>query len=453
MDIPLHYFDEYVGDRLYAALDNPFARYASSASASADKCTLDPSSVSGALSSIASCLATVPSLSSLGRDSIVRQSISLYAITYVGIFLLYFSVATLSYYLIFDHRMKLHPRYLKDQVRKEILFSLDAFPVLDLLTLPWFVGDVRGWSMLYDTVAEGPFGDRGGVLPWVYMAASAAFFLWFTDFAIYWVHRWLHLPFLYKRLHKPHHKWIIPTPFASHAFHPVDGYLQSVPYHMACYMFPIHKYMFIGLFSFVNFWSIFIHDSDMLCGHPLEHYINGPAHHTLHHIYFTCNYGQYFTWADKYFASFRVPAKGDDPLLAVLAQIEKKKVLDAVAAAEKRDGLELRNDAGDKITERDVVTELVEVVPTLTTTTSSRGGDDEGAAATAEEAPRMERSQSASDSGIGSEPDSAGEEDKSTTAATAGTASKGRKSSSTIKAASVTAPPRPPRREGLRARK
>lgn len=157
------------------------------------------------------------------------------------------------------------------------------------------------------------------------MAFSAAFFLWFTDFCIYWVHRWLHIPFLYKRLHKPHHKWIIPTPFASHAFHPVDGYLQSVPYHMACYMFPIHKYMFIGLFSFVNLWSIFIHDSDMLCDHPLEHYINGPAHHTLHHLYFTCNYGQYFTWADKAFSSFRVPAKGDDPLVAVLAGLDQKK--------------------------------------------------------------------------------------------------------------------------------
>ena len=142
----------------------------------------------------------------------------------------------------------------------------------------------------------------------------------------------------------------VPTPFASHAFHPVDGYLQSVPYHMACYMFPIHKYMFIGLFSFVNLWSIFvslllararlsfllvctkssrcrsqIHDSDMLCDHPLEHYINGPAHHTLHHLYFTCNYGQYFTWADKAFSSFRVPAKGDDPLVAVLAGLDQKK--------------------------------------------------------------------------------------------------------------------------------
>ena len=63
----------------------------------------------------------------------------------------------------------------------------------------------------------------------------------------------------------------------------------------------------------------------MLCDHPLEHYINGPAHHTLHHLYFTCNYGQYFTWADKAFSSFRVPAKGDDPLVAVLAGLDQKK--------------------------------------------------------------------------------------------------------------------------------
>jgi len=205
MDIALHYFDEYVGDRLYSVLDNPFSKYAPTA---ASKLSLDTSSPSALLSSAASYLGTLPSLSSLDRDSVVRQLISLFTLTYVGIFVLYFSVATFSYYYIFDHRMKLHPRYLKDQVRKEIYFSLEAFPGLILLTLPWFLGDVRGYSQLYDTIEEGPFGERGGVLPWVYMAGSAAFFLWFTDFAIYWVHRWLHIPFLYKRLHKPHHKWI-----------------------------------------------------------------------------------------------------------------------------------------------------------------------------------------------------------------------------------------------------
>ena len=59
----------------------------------------------------------------------------------------------------------------------------------------------------------------------------------------------------------------------------------------------------------------------MIVDHPLENVINGPAHHTLHHLYFTCNYGQYFTWADKYWDSYRQPAKGDDPLLAVIGML------------------------------------------------------------------------------------------------------------------------------------
>ncbi|KAM0752480.1 hypothetical protein T439DRAFT_287259 [Meredithblackwellia eburnea MCA 4105] len=348
MDIVLHYFDEYAGDAIYSHLDNPFAKPSNLlfASIASNVTTSPPPPV---VSRVTSLLASLPSLSSLPRDSIIRQCLSLYVLVYIGIVLLYFSIATFSYYFIFDHRMEQHPRFLQNQVKKEIMFSLEAFPMLDLLTLPWFLGDVRGHSMLYDSIAEGPFGAKGGWLPYAYLAVSALAFLIFTDYAIYWIHRWLHIPFFYKRLHKPHHKWIVPTPFASHAFHPVDGYLQSVPYHMCCYMFPIHKYMFVGLFTFVNIWSIFIHDSDMLSDSPLIHYINGPAHHTLHHIYFNCNYGQYFTWGDKLGGSFRAPAVEDDPLIAVLEVIAKKK---AAAAEGSEKGIDYRN--GEK--EEDIVT-------------------------------------------------------------------------------------------------
>ncbi len=34
---------------------------------------------------------------------------------------------------------------------------------------------------------------------------------------------------LYASIHKPHHLWKLPTPFASHAFHPCDGVAQSMP--------------------------------------------------------------------------------------------------------------------------------------------------------------------------------------------------------------------------------
>ena len=54
----------------------------------------------------------------------------------------------------------------------------------------------------------------------------------------------------------------VPTPFASHAFHPVDGFAQSFPYHLYPFLFPLHKGLYLGLFVFVNFWSVAIHDAD-----------------------------------------------------------------------------------------------------------------------------------------------------------------------------------------------
>lgn len=255
-------------------------------------------------------------LSALPRDNFYRQCISLYAITYVGILLLYFSFATASYYLFFNKEMMKHPRFLKNQVRLEINASLSAFAPLDLLTLPWFVAEVRGHSKIYDTIDAHPWG-------WKYAALSIPFFLVFTDFCIYWVHRLEHHPRLYKHVHKPHHKWLVPTPFASHAFHPIDGYAQSLPYHIFVFLFPLHRWVYMGLFVFVNMWSILIHDSDMICNSPLEKIINGPSHHTLHHLYFTVNYGQYFTGCDRLGGSYRAPKAEDDPLLAVTGKGDK----------------------------------------------------------------------------------------------------------------------------------
>lgn len=254
---------------------------------------------------LSSAASPAPLVSAWPRDYVPRQLISLFFLTLVGIHFLYFAFAYLSYKFIFNHDMMKHPRFLKNQVKLEIQQSLRSFPWMIILTLPWFQGEVMGYSRLYDDVET--YG-------WPYFVFSIFLFLFFTDYCIYWIHRWEHHPICYKWLHKPHHKWIIPTPFASHAFHPLDGYLQSVPYHLFIYIFPLHRKLYLGLFVFVNFWAILIHDSDMITGHPLEKVINGPAHHTLHHIYFTVNYGQYFTWADRMSNSYRQPESELDPI-------------------------------------------------------------------------------------------------------------------------------------------
>lgn len=178
MDVALEFLDPLVLDKAYAwALPHPGAGFANSTGAgySSAPASLWP------------------------RDNIYRQIVSLLVITQVGATSLYLIFSALSYYLIFDRRLEYHPRFLQNQIRQEIRSSLSAVPVINILTLPWFLAEVRGKSLLYQDVA-----DYG----WSWLLVSSVFYMAFNDFAIYWIHRLEHHPSVYKYIHKPHHKWI-----------------------------------------------------------------------------------------------------------------------------------------------------------------------------------------------------------------------------------------------------
>ena len=216
---------------------------------------------------------------------------------------IYFTFATLSYFLVFDKTTFQHPKYLKNQMRLEIQQTLHSMPIMAIFTFPFFVAEVRGYSFIYDNTS-----DIKHPLIWLFGSAynylQFPLFLMFTDFCIYWIHRGLHHPILYKRLHKPHHKWIMPTPFASHAFHPIDGFSQSVPYHVFPFIFPLNKFAYIALFTFIQIWTVMIHDGEYVANSPV---INGAACHTMHHLYFNYNYGQFTTLWDRLGGSYRKP--------------------------------------------------------------------------------------------------------------------------------------------------
>ncbi|KAM0256160.1 hypothetical protein ACHAQJ_005137 [Trichoderma viride] len=234
--------------------------------------------------------------SSMARDNIYRQGATLFFITWIFGIIVYFLFASMSFLFIFDKRIMNHPKYLKNQIWLEILHTNQSMPFMALLTAPLFLLEVRGYGKLYDVTEEGP-----GL--W-YNFLQFPLFLVFTDFAIYWIHRGLHNPSIYRNLHKPHHKWIMPTPYASHAFHPVDGFAQSIPYHIFPFIFPLQKMAYVFLFVFVNFWTIMIHDGEYLTNNPV---INGAACHSLHHSRFEVNYGQFFTAFDRLGGTYRMP--------------------------------------------------------------------------------------------------------------------------------------------------
>ncbi|CAK7893195.1 delta(7)-sterol 5(6)-desaturase [[Candida] anglica] len=233
----------------------------------------------------------------LPRSNLLREGLSMFLVTAIFGWVLYFTVAYLSYIFVFDKKIFNHPRYLKNQIYLEIERASTAIPVMVLLTLPFFLLEINGFSKLYMDINE----STGG---WKAIWTQIPCFILFTDCFIYLIHRWLHWPSVYKRLHKPHHKWIVCTPFASHAFHPVDGFFQSLPYHWFPFMFPLHKVSYLLLFTFVNFWTVMIHDGQYLSNDP---FVNGTACHTVHHLYFNYNYGQFTTLWDRIGNSYRRP--------------------------------------------------------------------------------------------------------------------------------------------------
>lgn len=145
-----------------------------------------------------------PAESAWPRDSILRQCISILVITQIGATALYWVFSALSYYFVFDRRLEHHPRFLKNQVRQEMISSMSAVPWINILTLPVFLAEVRGHSLLYTNIDE--YG-------WSWIVISTVLFMIWNDFMIYWIHRLEHHPSVYKYIHKPHHKWIGESTF------------------------------------------------------------------------------------------------------------------------------------------------------------------------------------------------------------------------------------------------
>lgn len=199
MDVILEVLDPIVLDKAYAwALPHPGATGGLSNSSAASYSTNSTAGLEF------SSPAAPDSASLWPRDNIYRQITSILVLTQLGATSLYFFFSALSYYFIYDRRLEYHPRFLKNQVRQEISSSMRAVPIINILTLPWFLAEVRGHSLLYGDVSE--YG-------WPFLLVSTVLYMAFNDIGIYWIHRLEHHPSVYKYVHKPHHKWISELKF------------------------------------------------------------------------------------------------------------------------------------------------------------------------------------------------------------------------------------------------
>ena len=175
------------------------------------------------------------------------------------------------------------------------VFIYTTLPVLDEFLIE------QGWTQAYYTVQD--IGGYAWYFVWL------AVYITLVEIGIYWMHRTLHTnKWMYKNIHLKHHVYNKPetlTPWASIAFHPIDGMLQASPYVGALLVCPCHYLTHIGLLFFTALWATYIHDSmDWNVG-P----IMGSKYHTVHHTHYIYNHGQFFTFCDRYWGTLRVPTE------------------------------------------------------------------------------------------------------------------------------------------------
>ncbi|KAJ3141419.1 glutamine--fructose-6-phosphate transaminase (isomerizing) [Physocladia obscura] len=206
----------------------------------------------------------------LAHDSVPRILLQLWASLTILAAVQYLIGASFNFYFLFDRETLKHPKILPNQIAREIYLSLESLPYTGVVTAPWFFFELYGYSKLYDELTY-----------WWEIPVQLVTFFLFTDCLVYWIHRGFHHPSVYWWLHKPHHLWKVCTPYSALAFHWLDGYGQSIPYHL------IHD-------------GVYISNDEILLS---------SAHHTIHHLEFNYNFGQYTTLWDRIGGSYKKPVE------------------------------------------------------------------------------------------------------------------------------------------------
>lgn len=178
--------------------------------------------------------------------------------------------------------------------RSEVrLASLNLFLAAVISTLVVIGKVLYGWGRFYFEVSE--YG-------WTYLFASAVAYFVFIDMWAYIAHRLLHLPCLYKTVHKWHHAYKQPTAFVALALHPVDMILFQGGVFVGMYIVPLHVSAIAVNLLYIHYFNVIDHSG-------VYHESSVPwqatsLYHDDHHLHWHVNYGQSLTVWDRMCGTF-----------------------------------------------------------------------------------------------------------------------------------------------------
>jgi Delta7-sterol 5-desaturase len=222
-----------------------------------------------------------------------------------------FSVFVLSYFLFgtllhwffyvrksprWEERKIFSKSYSRSQLRKEIKWSIFSSVVFafsgSLMGYLW----QKGFTRVYLDI-----GDLG----WWYLPVSLLVLLVLQETYYYWIHRWMHLPTMYRLVHKVHHDSHIISPWTAFSFHPMEAVVHAAFLPLVLLIVPLHPVTILFLLiimtvsGFINHLGYEVYP-EKFDRHYIGKWLIGATHHARHHKQYQYNFGLYFTFWDKW---------------------------------------------------------------------------------------------------------------------------------------------------------
>jgi lathosterol oxidase len=151
-----------------------------------------------------------------------------------------------------------------------------------------------GWSALYMDVHEWPL--------W-WLPISAVVLTVMMDGGLYYSHRVLHGRWLFRNIHRHHHKFLAPTIFTMTAVHPLEFLMHQSVLIGCAFLLPVHWAVYVAVVLYTYLIGAIDH-SGVRVSWPLPMHTSNRFHDD-HHVYFHCNYGHHSDLFDRMHGTVR----------------------------------------------------------------------------------------------------------------------------------------------------
>lgn len=137
-----------------------------------------------------------------------------------------------------------------------------------------------GYTSLYTNI-----NDRG----WLYLALSIPALFMYNEAVSYYPHRLFHYPWLYRRIHKLHHRYGSPTIYSTVAMHPLEFLMYQTFLALPAFFVPLHPAVFVSVLLYGYYYGMMDHSGiKMSAMWPWQ---PSSMFHDDHHRHFHCNFG------------------------------------------------------------------------------------------------------------------------------------------------------------------